>query len=201
MPCLSGRNGKATLPPHAEASAAGERHDHATSSDPRRRRLRGARPAARRATGERAGGGPADVDPLDLEVLALGGGGFRQRTAVFRARGLNVASTATDRGVNIDALLSGRRRHPARRGDADDARPVQRRPSRCSPAWSTSTPPRRRRRRRRQALGVNEASPVAAKIAALEGLKLGTTGPGAAPDALFRCCSRLGGLDPNRDAG
>ncbi|WP_173934611.1 ABC transporter substrate-binding protein [Chelativorans sp. Marseille-P2723] len=47
--------------------------------------------------------------------------------------------------------------------------------------------------------GVTEASPVADKIAALKGLKLGTTGPGAAPDALFRYLASLGGMDPNTD--
>lgn len=47
--------------------------------------------------------------------------------------------------------------------------------------------------------GVTEASPVADKIAALKGLKLGTTGPGAAPDALFRYLASQGGLDPNTD--
>ena len=48
-------------------------------------------------------------------------------------------------------------------------------------------------------LGVSESSPVAQKIAALRGLRLGTTGPGAAPDALFRWLSLQGGMDPNSD--
>ena len=48
-------------------------------------------------------------------------------------------------------------------------------------------------------LGIDVNSPVDKKIAALKGLKLGTTGPGAAPDALFRYLASLGGLDPNRD--
>jgi NitT/TauT family transport system substrate-binding protein len=48
-------------------------------------------------------------------------------------------------------------------------------------------------------LGVSEASPVAQKIAALKGLRLGTTGPGAAPDALFRWLALQGGMDPNSD--
>lgn len=47
--------------------------------------------------------------------------------------------------------------------------------------------------------GVSEASPVGDKIAALKGLRLGTTGPGAAPDALFRYIASLGGLNPNSD--
>lgn len=47
--------------------------------------------------------------------------------------------------------------------------------------------------------GVTEASPVNAKIAALKGLRLGTTGPGAAPDALFRWMALQGGMNPNSD--
>jgi ABC-type nitrate/sulfonate/bicarbonate transport system substrate-binding protein len=48
-------------------------------------------------------------------------------------------------------------------------------------------------------LGVTEASPVPQKIAALKGLRLGTTGPGAAPDALFRWLAVQGRMDPNSD--
>ncbi len=47
--------------------------------------------------------------------------------------------------------------------------------------------------------GVTEASPVSEKIAALKGLRLGTTGPGAAPDAMFRWLAVQGKLDPNTD--
>ncbi len=48
-------------------------------------------------------------------------------------------------------------------------------------------------------LGVTEASPEAQKITALKGLRLGTTGPGAAPDALFRWLAVQGKFDPNTD--
>lgn len=48
--------------------------------------------------------------------------------------------------------------------------------------------------------GVTEKSPVDAKIRAMKGLKLGTTGPGAAPDTLFRYLFGKVGIDPNRDA-
>ncbi|MFV0493106.1 MAG: ABC transporter substrate-binding protein [Pseudorhodobacter sp.] len=47
--------------------------------------------------------------------------------------------------------------------------------------------------------GVTEASPAADKIALLRGLKLGTTGSGAAPDALFRYLAMLGGMNPDTD--
>ena len=48
-------------------------------------------------------------------------------------------------------------------------------------------------------LGVSDASPAERKIAALKGLRLGTTGPGAAPDALFRWLALQGKMDPNSD--
>ena len=48
-------------------------------------------------------------------------------------------------------------------------------------------------------LGVSETSPVDKKIAALKSLRLGTTGPGAAPDALFRWLAVAGKMDPNTD--
>jgi len=47
--------------------------------------------------------------------------------------------------------------------------------------------------------GVTETSPVADKIAFLRGLRCGTTGPGGAPDALFRWLALQGGMDPNKD--
>lgn len=46
---------------------------------------------------------------------------------------------------------------------------------------------------------LTEGSPVAAKVAVLKGLRMGTTGPGAAPDNLLRWLSVQGGMDPNRD--
>ena len=50
-----------------------------------------------------------------------------------------------------------------------------------------------------QQLGVDEKSAFEKKAAALKGLKLGTTGPGAAPDALFRWLGAQAKLDPNSD--
>jgi ABC-type nitrate/sulfonate/bicarbonate transport system substrate-binding protein len=48
-------------------------------------------------------------------------------------------------------------------------------------------------------LGVTEASPVEAKIAALKGLRMGDTGPGGAPDNLLRWLAVKGGMNPDRD--
>ena len=46
--------------------------------------------------------------------------------------------------------------------------------------------------------GVNLASPVAAKAAALKGLKIGTTGPGGGPDQLTRYMMNLAKINPDR---
>lgn len=48
-------------------------------------------------------------------------------------------------------------------------------------------------------LGVTEQSSAEAKSAALKGLRLGTTGPGAAPDALFRWLAVQAKLNPDTD--
>jgi NitT/TauT family transport system substrate-binding protein len=50
-----------------------------------------------------------------------------------------------------------------------------------------------------QRAGVDHTSPDMDRAKALKGLRLGTTGPGAAPDALFRYLADMAGLDPNRD--
>ena len=47
--------------------------------------------------------------------------------------------------------------------------------------------------------GITEASPVDAKVAVLKGLRMGTTGPGAAPDNLLRWMAKRAGLDSNKD--
>ncbi len=49
-------------------------------------------------------------------------------------------------------------------------------------------------------LGVSEASPVLDKARALKGLRMGTTGPGAAPDFLLRNLLLRAGLKPDTDA-
>ena len=48
--------------------------------------------------------------------------------------------------------------------------------------------------------GVTEASPVAAKAAALKGLKIGTTGSGGGPDQLTRYMMNLAKINPDREA-
>jgi len=48
-------------------------------------------------------------------------------------------------------------------------------------------------------LGVTEASPTEARMAALKGLRMGDTGPGGAPDNLLRWLAAKGGMNPDRD--
>lgn len=50
-----------------------------------------------------------------------------------------------------------------------------------------------------QRLNVTMDSPTPQRIAALRGLRLGTTGAGAAPDSLFRWLAARGGMDAGRD--
>jgi NitT/TauT family transport system substrate-binding protein len=48
-------------------------------------------------------------------------------------------------------------------------------------------------------LGVTEQSPLEAKLAALKGLRMGSTGPGGAPDNLLRWLAVRGGMNPQTD--
>ena len=119
----------------------------------------------------------------------------------FSRAGLTVASTASGRGVNTDALLSGATDILLGAATQTMRVQIQGRPVKMIAGlvgkYASHVVVKKATLDK---AGVNEASPVAAKIAALKGLKLGTTGPGAAPDALFRYLLGLGGLDPNRDA-
>ena len=49
-------------------------------------------------------------------------------------------------------------------------------------------------------LGIDESSPVMDKARALEGLRMGTTGPGGGPDQLLRYFLGRAGFDPDTDA-
>jgi ABC-type nitrate/sulfonate/bicarbonate transport system substrate-binding protein len=118
----------------------------------------------------------------------------------FAKAGVTVVSNASNRGVNIQALAGGgvdivlgdpgelmnaRAQDFAVRGFVQS---VGKYASHVVVKQSVL-----------DAAKVTEASPVAAKIAVLKGLNLGTTGPGAAPDNLFRWLAGHGGLDPNKD--
>ncbi|MEJ0071440.1 MAG: ABC transporter substrate-binding protein [Pseudomonadota bacterium] len=126
---------------------------------------------------------------------------FAISTGLFDRSGLKVEMAATLRGVNQDALLGGA----------------------CDVLLGASTQNLRVQIRRQpikmicgfvnkfasnvvvgkaiaDKAGITEASPVAAKAAVLRGLRLGTTGPGAAPDQLLRYLMAKTGIDPDKDA-
>lgn len=127
------------------------------------------------------------------EDFAVGNGDFERN-------GLKIAATATGRGVNTDGLLSGAT--DVLLGAATQTmrvqilgRPVKMIAGTVNKYASHVVV----KKALMDKAGVTETSPVAQKVAVLKGLKLGTTGPGAAPDSLFRYLLGLGGLDPNRD--
>jgi ABC-type nitrate/sulfonate/bicarbonate transport system substrate-binding protein len=126
---------------------------------------------------------------------------FAIASGLFDRSGLKVEMAATLRGVNQDALLGGA----------------------CDVLLGAATQNMRVQIRRQpvkmicgfvnkfasnvvisKALadraGITEASPVAAKAAVLRGLRLGTTGAGAAPDQLLRYLMGKAGIDPDKDA-
>ena len=118
----------------------------------------------------------------------------------FSQAGVKVSSNASNRGTNIAALQGGG--VDIVLGDPGEA--ARARSQNLSVRSFVSTVNRYASHvvLRKDVLakaGVAESSPADRKIAALKGLKLGTTGPGAAPDALFRYLAGLGGLDPERD--
>lgn len=128
------------------------------------------------------------------EDFARGGGYFEEA-------GLNVVSNASGRGVNVNALIGG----------AVDV--VLGAPSQAIRAAAQGQPIKifagtvnkyashivingeilKER-------GVDVNSPIEDKIRAMRGLKLGITGPGAAPDNLFRFLFGKVGIDPDAEA-
>lgn len=118
----------------------------------------------------------------------------------FRQAGVRVASNASNRGTNIAALQGG------------GVDIVLGDPGESSRARSQNLPVKMFvstvnryashvliKKPILEKARISEAAPADQKIAILKGLKLGTTGPGAAPDALFRYLASLGRLDPERD--
>jgi NitT/TauT family transport system substrate-binding protein len=119
----------------------------------------------------------------------------------FEQGGLRVTMAATERGVNQDALIAGATDILLGAPTQNMRIQIRRQPIRMIAGlvnkYASNIVVKREAAER---AGVTEASPVAAKGAALRGLKLGTTGVGAGPDQLLRFVMRKGGLAPDRDA-
>lgn len=119
---------------------------------------------------------------------------------LFAQAGVTVESSASNRGTNIAALQGG---------DVDivlgDPGEATRARARNLPVKLFISTVNRYashivvKKEILAKLGIDETSAVDKKTAALRGLKMGTTGPGAAPDALLRYMASLGKIDPERD--
>ncbi|MEQ9811934.1 MAG: ABC transporter substrate-binding protein [Azospirillaceae bacterium] len=122
------------------------------------------------------------------------GGGF------FEEVGLNVVSNASGRGVNVNALIGGAvdivlgAPGQTMRAQAQ-GQPIKIIAGTVNKYASNIVVNAEILAER----GVDESSPVEEKIEAMRGLRLGTTGPGAAPDNLFRYLFDRVGIDPDAD--
>jgi NitT/TauT family transport system substrate-binding protein len=119
----------------------------------------------------------------------------------FERSGLKVAMAATERGVNHDALVGGAADillgAPQQNMRVQIlGQPVVIFAGMVNKFASNIVV----RKSILDKLGVSESSPVEKRGAALKGLRLGTTGPGGAPDQLLRHFMKVAGLDPNKDA-
>lgn len=127
------------------------------------------------------------------EDFAAGGGYFDEA-------GLSVVSNASGRGVNVNALIGGAvdivlgAPGQAMRAQAQ-GQPIKIIAGTVNKYASNIVINAEILAER----GVDESSPVEEKIEAMRGLKLGTTGPGAAPDNLFRFLFAKVGIDPDAD--
>ena len=125
---------------------------------------------------------------------------YAQAGGFFTKANVAVTSTATNRGTNIAALqgggvdiVIGSLEEPVR----SNAGGLQIKVFASSVnKWATHVLLKKEIMDR---AGVTEASPLDKKLALLKGLKIGTTGPGASPDAMARYLAFLGGLNPDRD--
>lgn len=118
----------------------------------------------------------------------------------FTQAGVKVTSNASNRGTNIAALQGGGVDIVL----GDPGEPIRAKSQNLQVKTFISTVARYAshvvvKKTVLQKAGITEASPPATKFAALKGLKLGTTGPGAAPDALLRYLADLGKLDADSD--
>ena len=119
----------------------------------------------------------------------------------FTKAGLTVAKAATERGTNHDALLGGASDVLLGAPQQNMRVQILGKPvviiAGMVNKFASNVVIKKSIADR---LGVTESSPIEKKRAALKGLRMGTTGPGGAPDQLLRHFLRQAGLDPNKDA-
>lgn len=125
---------------------------------------------------------------------------FASGNGDFARNGLKVESTSTGRGSNIDALLSGATDVLLGAPTPTMRVQIQGQPIKLIAGMVNKFASHVIVNKAiLDKAGVTEKSPVAAKIAVLKGLKMGTTGPGASPDSLLRFLMKRGGISPDRD--
>jgi NitT/TauT family transport system substrate-binding protein len=112
---------------------------------------------------------------------------FAQAAGHFERAGVKVNSIASGRGVNVDALLSNAAEIVIGAPTQTMRVQIQGRPLKLIAGtvnkYASHVIVKKAILDR---LGVAENAPVARKVQALKGLRIGTTGPGAAPDSLLR---------------
>jgi NitT/TauT family transport system substrate-binding protein len=119
---------------------------------------------------------------------------------LFQRAGVKVESTASNRGVNVDSLLSNATDIVIGAPTQTMRVQVQGRPLKMIAGMVNKYASHIVIKKAvLDRLGVDETSPEDRKIAALRGLKLGTTGPGGAPDSLFRWLLARGRMNPDSD--
>lgn len=126
---------------------------------------------------------------------------YAQAGGFFTKAGIAVVSNASNRGTNVAALQGGG--VDVVLGSLEE--PIRSRASGLAIKTFASTVNKWAShllvsKAIMERAGVTDASPLEQKLALLRGRRIGTTGPGAAPDALARYLCILGGIDPERDA-
>lgn len=127
------------------------------------------------------------------EDFATGGGYFAEA-------GVTVESNASGRGVNVPALIGGAVDVVLGTPDQSIRAQIQNQPVKLIAAtvdkYASNVVVNAEILAER---GVDESSPVADKVEAMRGLRMGTTGPGAAPDSLLRYLFSTGDINPDTD--
>lgn len=124
---------------------------------------------------------------------------FAHACGYFEKMGVSVKSSASNRGTNIAALqggvdvVLGSMEEPVR--SRAQGMTIRTFTATCN-KWASHLLLKKEILDR---AGVTQASPLDQKLAMLKGIRLGTTGPGAAPDAMARYFAHLAGLNAERD--